>query len=93
MTDVPDQLAGQIEAAYDYRGHVTITLAGGERLEGFVYNRVQAHPKPPDGGFIEVFLKDSDASRRLRISEIRSIELTGKDHAESYEQFLDRTGK
>ena len=93
MPDIPEDLAAQVEAAYDYRGHVTIVLAGGETLEGFVYNRVRARPKLPDGGFIEVFLKDSDASRRLPIPEIRSIELTGKDHAESYEQFLKRTGK
>ena len=48
-TDVaaPDQLAAAIEQAFDYRGDVTMTLKNGERLEGYIFDRVPSAPLPP----------------------------------------------
>ena len=79
----------QVDDAFEYRGHTTLRLKNNETLLGFVYNR--RFPEQGDA-FIEIFLKDSNDRRRLLISELESIELTGKDYAESYEQFLKRTG-
>ncbi|MDE2291451.1 MAG: hypothetical protein KGL53_05155 [Elusimicrobia bacterium] len=91
MTD-SDALSKQIEAAYDYRGHVTISLKAGGTLEGFVYNRILKSPRMPDGGYLDVMVKDSDEKRRLRFDEIASIALSGKDFAETFEDGLKRTG-
>ena len=37
--DVSKSVAEQIETAYDYRGHVTLTLNDGTVVEGFLFNR------------------------------------------------------
>jgi len=78
------ELLKQIEAAYDHRGHVTIILADGKTVEGFVYNRILKTPRMPDGGYLDVMVKDAEEKRRLRFDEIASIALTGKNHAESF---------
>lgn len=67
------ELEKQIEAAYDYRGHVTIGLKDGQSVEGFIFNR---QPQ-----FIEVFLKGSGDRRRYETSDLRSVALTGEDCA------------
>jgi hypothetical protein len=75
------EIERQIEAAFDYRGHVTITLEDGERVVGYVYNRQFAHPKLLGLPFIEIFLAGSGERRKFAIDTIHTIELTGKDYA------------
>ena len=67
----------QIEAAFDYRGHVTITFVNGETLVGFIFNRAFSTPKHPVEPFIEVHPKGSDAAKKFLMSEVRSVALTG----------------
>jgi hypothetical protein len=81
MTTPTREIERQIEAAFDYRGHVTITLADGERVVGYVYNRQFAHAKLLEPPFIEIFLAGSGERRKLAIDAIHTIELTGKDYA------------
>jgi hypothetical protein len=81
MTTPAQEIERQIEAAFDYRGHVTITLKEGERIVGYVYNRQFAHPTLLEAPFIEVFLAGSGESRKFAIDVIHTIELTGKDYA------------
>jgi hypothetical protein len=76
-----NELERLIEAAFDYRGHVTITLKSGERVVGYVYNRQFAHPKLQEASFIEVFLAGSGERRKFAIDTIQAVELTGKDYA------------
>lgn len=76
-----NELERRIEAAFDYRGHVAITLNDGERLIGYVYNRQFAQPAQRQPPFIEVFLAGSGDRQTIAIETIRSIELTGKDYA------------
>lgn len=41
-----NELAEQIEAAFDYRGDCTVTLKSGEQVVGYLFNRELApHPK------------------------------------------------
>ena len=75
----------QIEKAFNYRGHVAVEIDGGERIEGFLYNRQF------DEGYIEIIPKDSEVRRRIDISMIRSVALTGKDCAETFDQYKKRT--
>jgi hypothetical protein len=81
MTAPANELERQIEAAFDYRGHVTITLKSGERVVGYVYNRQFAQPKLREPPFIEMFLAGSGDSRKFSIDGIHAVELTGKDYA------------
>lgn len=90
--NVPDKLRNEIEAAYDYRGHVMVRLKNGSSVEGFVFNRQYDAPNSAEQYYIDLFLKNSDEKRRLPISELASIDLSGKDFAETYDQFLKRTG-
>jgi hypothetical protein len=81
MTTPGQEIERQIEAAFDYRGHVTITLAAGERVVGYVYNRQFAHPRLLEPPFIEIFLAGSGERRKFALDAIQTIELTGKDYA------------
>ena len=92
MTDLSPELKSQIEAAYDYRGHVTVRLNDGSAVEGYLYNREYENPRLREDRFIELFLKGSGDSRRYPMSAIRSVELTGEDCAagKSYEDYLKK---
>lgn len=83
-------LEKQIEAAYDYRGHVTVTLTGGERVEGYLFNR-QLAPKGAEP-YVELYLKGSGDYRKLAVAEVASVALTGEDFAagNSYEDYLKK---
>lgn len=85
-----DELHKQIEAAYDFRGHVTVVLKGGQTVEGFVFNRVKKTARFPDGDYLDIMVKDSDEKRRLRFADVASIALTGKNHAESFAEYQAR---
>lgn len=79
-------LQEQIDAAFDFRGDVTLALKDGTTVVGFLGNREFApHPSLNTEPFVELYvLKDgSKASepQRLLISTIASVALTGTDHA------------
>jgi hypothetical protein len=76
-----NDLERQIEAAFDYRGYVTLRLKNGERVVGYVYNRQFAHPKLQEPAFIEIFLAGNGDSHKLAIDAIHAVELTGKNYA------------
>ena len=85
MADISQELQDQIEKAFNHRGHVTVTFEDGNAVEGFLFNRQIS------AGYVEMFKKNGDEKLRFEISDIRAIELTGKDHAESYDQYLNRS--
>lgn len=76
---VSKDVAGQIEAAYDYRGHVTLTLNDGTAVEGFLFNRETAPLKGE--AYVEILRKDSDERLRFAAKDVKSVTLTGKDFA------------
>ena len=39
MSAIDPAVAAQIDAAFDYRGHVTVTLKDGKVIEGYIYHR------------------------------------------------------
>lgn len=71
------ELETQIEAAFDFRGHVTLTLNDGDTIEGYLYNRDLRAVEP----FVEVFVKNSDERRRLAVGKLKSVALSGEDCA------------
>ncbi len=76
-----------IDKAFDYRGDVTLTLAG-EQLECFIFNR-DARANPPR---LQVFIKGSEAPRVIPYSDVLGIAFTGKDTADgkSWEAWVNK---
>lgn len=75
-------VAAQIDAAFDFRGHVTVTFADGRTLEGYLFNRELA---PLNGeAYIEMIPKDSDQRLRFPAASVKSAALTGKDFASPF---------
>jgi hypothetical protein len=66
-----------LEAAFDYRGDVTLSLEGGERLVGYVYHRDAHAPEP----YLALMPQDGSPRRRISCGQVLSIEFTGRDTA------------
>ncbi|HWC50244.1 MAG TPA: hypothetical protein VG453_01085 [Nitrospira sp.] len=71
------ELAEAVELAFDYRGDVTLELATGGSVAGYLFNRDAAGSDP----WIEVFPTDDPAPRRIAYAEIASLAFTGEDTA------------
>lgn len=73
----PRELPEILEAAFDYRGDVTIELASGEAVCGYLFNRDARAEEP----FVDLYLADSDGRRRILYRDIRGVRFSGKDTA------------
>ncbi|MBI5855837.1 MAG: hypothetical protein HZB35_11560 [Nitrospirae bacterium] len=73
----PAELAEAIEQAFDYRGDVTVTLASGETVEGYLFNRVADGPRPS----IHMYPKNASGARQFAYAELTAIALSGEDTA------------
>lgn len=76
-------LTDQIEAAFHYRGDVTVTLCSGETVLGYLYNREPGH-------YVELFRAGDGGACRFAESDVQSITLSGVDHAagKSYQEWI-----
>lgn len=86
-----DRFRGAIELAFDYRGDVTITLAGGGRqIVGYVYDRDETDSLAASK--LRVIPANGDPRITLRYDEISRIEFTGRDTAagKSFETWVNR---
>jgi hypothetical protein len=72
----PAELAEAVELAFDYRGDVTLVLASGEQIVGYLFNREAAGPKP----LLQVF-PESGGMREVAYAEVASIAFSGEDTA------------
>lgn len=90
MNDEPDREPGAlleaIEAAFDYRGDVTLELTDGRRLVGYLFNRDPRSPEP----FVQLFERDTAGALTIPYAAIRTIRFTGRDMAagQSYAAWL-----
>ena len=84
----PKDLAEAIELAFDYRGDVTLELASGGSVVGYLFNRDAAGSDP----WIEVFPADHPAPRRIAYADIMSLAFTGEDTAngKSWETWVSK---
>ena len=71
------ELTEAVELAFDYRGDVTIELASGEALVGYLFNREASPPDP----WIELFPSDNPVPRKIAYGDILSLAFTGEDTA------------
>jgi len=77
-----NEVAAQIDEAFDFRGHVTVSFIDGKTLEGYLFNRELA---PMNGeGYIEMIPKDSDERLRFPAASVKSAAITGKDFASPF---------
>jgi len=66
-----------IEVAFDYRGDVTLELASGETVAGYIFNRNNTASPPA----LQIFPKDQPGSRVIPYADVRAIAFTGEDTA------------
>lgn len=78
-----NEVAAQIDEAFDFRGHVTISFTDGTALEGYLCNRELAPMKGE--AYIEVIPKDTNSGAlRFAAASVKSVAITGKDFAEPF---------
>jgi hypothetical protein len=70
------ELAEAIEQAFDYRGDVTLELADGRTIEGYVFNR-----QTTGDGVLQIFPKLDSSVRHVPYGDIVTISFSGKDTA------------
>ncbi len=66
-----------IEAAFDFRGDVTLELKDGSRIEGYVFNRDSKAAEP----YIQLFPKDEAGTKAIKYTDIMAVAFTGEDTA------------
>jgi hypothetical protein len=74
-----DDLRQALEKAFDYRGDVTLTLKGGERIEAYIFNRQMG--KTLADSYVQYFMPKVPEKRRVSYAEIARLEFSGKDRA------------
>jgi len=72
----PGERAAAVEAAFDYRGDVTITAADGRAFEGYVFDR-RADASPP----VLRLMLAGGGTATLRYDELARLHFTGRDTA------------
>ncbi len=72
-----NELCEAVELAFDYRGDVTLELASGEMVTGYVFNRDAGGAVP----VLELFPKGLPDIRKIAYADVVSIAFTGEDTA------------
>ena len=82
MSAIDPAVAKQIDEAFDFRGHVTVTLKDGKVIEGYIYHRNldERFGEP----CLEMFPKDKDERLVIPAQNVKSVALTGKDFAQPF---------
>jgi len=83
----PDRKATVIEQAFDYRGDVTLKLADGSMIEGYIFDRRRGQDPS-----IRVMRAADGISVQLRYAEIQAIRFSGRDTAagKSWESWVNK---
>lgn len=67
-----------LELAFDYRGDITLTLADGRQVEGYLFDRRE----DDDGNlFVRLMMTDSGDKQSVPARDIRKLAFTGRDTA------------
>ena len=71
------ELTEAIEQAFDYRGDVSLELADGRTIDGYMCNRDGEAAQP----FLQIYPKDEPGMHTIRYADVKAIAFTGKDTA------------
>jgi hypothetical protein len=74
-----DDIRVSLEKAFDYRGDVTLTLKTGNKVEGYIFDRV-AGPSLATS-FVRLLPKTSNERLRICYADISALAFTGRDTA------------
>jgi hypothetical protein len=89
-SDDESALIAALEQAFDYRGDVTLTLASGAVVTGYIFDRVTTDSL--DGSTVRLLPADGGAKVSVRYRDIAKLEFTGKDaaHGKTFENWMKR---
>ena len=73
----PTELQEVIEAAFDYRGDVTLELKDGTRIEGYIFNRQSRGSQ----AYLQFFPKGAPGTQTIPYADIVAVGFTGEDTA------------
>ena len=76
-----NEIRDALERAFDYRGDITLTLSGGQRVEGYVFDRRSNSPNL-EHCLVRLIPKDGNERVIVRYSDIVRLEFSGRDMAE-----------
>lgn len=74
-----EDVRSALEKAFDYRGDVTITTRGGERIEAYIFNRQTG--KSLADSYVNYFTPNVETKQKLSYADVARLEFSGKDRA------------
>ena len=74
-----ERLREALDAAFDYRGDVTLHLADGSAIECYVFDRREGDSL--DSSQVRIMLAGGGEKRTIAYAQIRRLEFSGKDAA------------
>ena len=77
-----------VDVAFDYRGDVSLELASGETITGYIFNRNSSAAPPA----LQLFPKDQPGTRVIPYADVVTIAFTGEDTAsgKSWETWVQK---
>jgi hypothetical protein len=74
-----DEIRVALEKAFDYRGDVTLTLKTGNKVEGYIFDRVAGTSLATS--FVRLLPKTSNERIKICYADISALAFTGRDTA------------
>jgi hypothetical protein len=74
-----EEVRSALEAAFDYRGDLTITRKDGTKMEGYIFDRVSGASL--SSSFVRVLPKDSNQRVKISYADIAALAFSGRDPA------------
>jgi hypothetical protein len=83
-----DDLRVALEKAFDYRGDVTVTTKEGNKIEGYIFDRIAGDSLA--SSFVRLLPKDSSPRAKVCYADISALAFTGRDTAagKSFEAWI-----
>ncbi len=73
------EIRAALEQAFDYRGDVTLTLKNGNRIEGYIFNRLTGATLADS--VVELYTADQPDKVSVCYADLDRLEFSGKDRA------------
>ncbi len=73
------ELRDALEKAFDYRGDVSLTLKNGDKVEGYIFDRLTGTGLADS--FVRLFPKDQPQKLKIAYDQIAALAFTGRDTA------------
>lgn len=89
LIDAATRLAA-LEKAFDYRGDITLTLADGQSVTGYIFDRKTG--QTPELSCVRLMGSEHDHYISVPYDQIQSVTFSGKDaaHGKTWENWIKR---